>query len=103
LRGHLEKGDKKGQKSPRKTAAGSGVGGELIGGGADPLRRDWLRQIHGEPTENLERDSVQARHRERGRVVIGTLSPGAHPGGFNGQDAYNGQLVVCEGKESADR
>jgi DNA (cytosine-5)-methyltransferase 1 len=26
--------------------------------------------------------------------VVGTLSPGAHPGGFNGQDAYTGQLVV---------
>lgn len=25
--------------------------------------------------------------------VIGTLSPGAHPGGFNGQDAYTGQLI----------
>jgi site-specific DNA-cytosine methylase len=25
--------------------------------------------------------------------VTGTLSPGAHPGGFNGQDAYNGMLV----------
>lgn len=25
--------------------------------------------------------------------VIGTLSPGAHPGGFNGQDAYIGQLI----------
>lgn len=25
--------------------------------------------------------------------VIGTLSPGAHPGGFNGQDAYSGQLI----------
>jgi len=26
--------------------------------------------------------------------VTGTLSPGAHPGGFNGQDAYNNMLVV---------
>lgn len=25
--------------------------------------------------------------------VVGTLSPGAHPGGVNGQDAYTGQLV----------
>ena len=28
------------------------------------------------------------------RDVIGSLSPGAHPGGLNGQDAYTGQLVV---------
>lgn len=26
---------------------------------------------------------------------IGTLSPGAHPGGFNGQDAYTGQLAIA--------
>jgi len=25
--------------------------------------------------------------------VVGTLSPGAHPGGANGQDAYTGHLV----------
>jgi len=31
--------------------------------------------------------------------VIGTLSQGAHPGGFNGQDAYTGQLVI----EAMDR
>lgn len=26
--------------------------------------------------------------------ATGTLSPGAHPGGFNGQDAYNDMLVI---------
>lgn len=26
--------------------------------------------------------------------VTGTLNPGAHPGGYNGQDAYNDMLVV---------
>lgn len=26
--------------------------------------------------------------------VTGTLSPGAHPGSYNGQDAYNGMLVT---------
>lgn len=34
---------------------------------------------------------------EPGRLiddVAGTLSPGAHPGGFNGQDAYTNQLVA---------
>jgi len=25
--------------------------------------------------------------------VVGTLSPGAHPGGVNGQDAYTGQII----------
>lgn len=31
-----------------------------------------------------------------GTVVAGTLSPGAHPGGFNGQDAERGMLVAFD-------
>jgi hypothetical protein len=27
-------------------------------------------------------------------MIVGTLSPGAHPGGLNGQDVYAGHLVV---------
>lgn len=30
--------------------------------------------------------------------VTGTLSPGAHAGSYNGQDAYNDMLVVEDGK-----
>ncbi len=44
----------------------------------------------------FERHSLQ-RHpsprREAGQRIAGCLSPGAHPGGFNGQDAYTGQLI----------
>lgn len=29
--------------------------------------------------------------------VTGTLNPGAHPGSYNGQDAYNDMLVVDDG------
>lgn len=29
--------------------------------------------------------------------ITGTLSPGGHPGGCNGQDAYNDMLVVDDG------
>lgn len=39
------------------------------------------------------RRAPQPRHRPIADV-IGTLSGGAHPGGFNGQDAYTGQLVI---------
>ena len=28
------------------------------------------------------------------QTVAGTLNPGAHPGGYNGQDAYNDMLVI---------
>jgi DNA (cytosine-5)-methyltransferase 1 len=29
-----------------------------------------------------------------GAFVVGALNPGAHPGGFNGQDAYTGHLIA---------
>ena len=29
--------------------------------------------------------------------TTGTLSPGAHPGSYNGQDAYNDMLVTDDG------
>lgn len=29
--------------------------------------------------------------------TTGTLSPGAHPGSYNGQDAYNDMLVAGDG------
>jgi DNA (cytosine-5)-methyltransferase 1 len=32
-------------------------------------------------------------------VLTGTLSPGAHPGGFNGQDAYNDMLIAFSAKD----
>jgi hypothetical protein len=25
--------------------------------------------------------------------IVGTLAPGSHPGGVNGQDAYSGQII----------
>jgi hypothetical protein len=28
--------------------------------------------------------------------ITGTLNPGAHPGSYNGQDAYNDMLVVSD-------
>lgn len=31
--------------------------------------------------------------------VTGTLNPGAHPGSYNGQDAYNDMLVVEDGRD----
>lgn len=39
--------------------------------------------------------------------VTGTLSPGAHAGGYNGQDAYNDMLVtddgICDGVRAGER
>ena len=31
------------------------------------------------------------------QLVTGSLSPGAHPGSYNGQDAYNDMLVIENG------
>ena len=30
------------------------------------------------------------------QTVAGTVNPGAHPGSYNGQDAYNDMLIVEE-------
>ena len=30
--------------------------------------------------------------------ITGCLNPGAHPGSYNGQDAYNDMLVIDNGK-----
>lgn len=35
--------------------------------------------------------------------ATGTLNPGAHPGSYNGQDAYNDMLVVDDGICDGDR
>lgn len=34
--------------------------------------------------------------------TTGTLSPGAHPGSYNGQDAYN-DMLVCGIRNASDR
>ena len=34
--------------------------------------------------------------------TTGTLSPGAHPGSYNGQDAYNDMLIVDDGDSNGD-
>lgn len=34
------------------------------------------------------------------QTVTGTLSPGAHPGSYNGQDAYNDLLITGEANEN---
>lgn len=44
----------------------------------------------------LERQSMcgyPSSRRVAGETVAGTLNPGAHPGSYNGQDAYSGHLI----------
>jgi len=54
---------------------------------------DWRRPA----AVLLERACLRgdpAPRREAGARVAGCLAPGAHPGGFNGQDAYSDHLVA---------
>ena len=37
------------------------------------------------------------------QTVTGTLNPGAHPGSYNGQDAYNDMLVVQDAENDLVR
>ena len=53
---------------------------------------DWRRAA----AVLLERESLRgdpAPGRSPGTRVASAIAPGAHPGGFNGQDAYNDQLI----------
>jgi len=53
---------------------------------------DWRRAA----AVLFERESMlghPAPRRQAGEAVAGCLSPGAHPGGFNGQDAYENKLI----------
>jgi DNA (cytosine-5)-methyltransferase 1 len=53
----------------------------------------------------LERAGLRgdsAPSREAGARVAGCLSPGAKPGGINGQDAYSGNIVTVQGQAGAE-
>ncbi|MBC8347663.1 MAG: DNA (cytosine-5-)-methyltransferase, partial [Verrucomicrobia bacterium] len=93
-----------GQFGQYKTGVGTlrAHGGDL-GGGSENLA--VVKSI----AENDGVSSTVSSHRAKGpggsnngdpggiiveKKVCGALTNGAHPGGFNGQDAYNGQLVV---------
>jgi DNA (cytosine-5)-methyltransferase 1 len=56
---------------------------------------DWRRAA----AVLFERASLSghpAPRREAGQSVARCLSPGAHPGGFNGQDAYDNKLIAFD-------
>ena len=81
-------------------ASARGVAGGVDGGsGLAERERDLSDPANGLLHEGHDQlndrgTGLQVRHRSGGGPVTGTLSPGAHPGGFNGQDAYNNLLVV---------
>lgn len=100
-------------------SAGQDLAGTLGGGSGSRGWSDDLDRMTFIPmTAERERESGLERGRRRdgpelqmgqglqrsrgrrasqpGRDVVGTLSAGAHPGGFNGQDAYSGHLVVVD-------
>lgn len=71
---------------------------------AVPQRRKRLIVIGclGDPARAaailFERESLRgdsAPRRQAGERVAGTLTPGAHPGSYNGQDAYDDKLIVA--------
>jgi DNA (cytosine-5)-methyltransferase 1 len=55
-----------------------------------------IRPIRGRRGDVHDEESRSQRCDRSGgdRMIVGTLSPGAHPGGLNGQDVYAGHLVV---------
>ena len=106
----LEREGSAGDSAPGNAAgqAVAGATGDSAAGGRGDLaerERESGRLERGQhrdrPDSQVEqglqrpgwRRAPQPRHRPI-TDVIGTLSGGAHPGGFNGQDAYTGQLVI---------
>ena len=71
-------GDSASRKPSRKSSSGQVASSLRVGSGVGE---------RGDGSDNL----VAVRTTQD---VVGTLSPGAHPGGLNGQDAYTGQLVI---------
>lgn len=54
----------------------------------------WGGRCHTISAGNAEQAVVIMTYQK----VTGCLSQGAHPGSYNGQDAYNDMLVVDDGK-----
>jgi len=71
-------------------------GGQIFAVGEGRRRDSAKGKPSRETAPGTVADGVGAGGGRTTRDVVGTLSPGAHPGGLNGQDAYTGQLVIEE-------
>jgi DNA (cytosine-5)-methyltransferase 1 len=86
--------------------AGGGCSTELDGHGAyiakavrTPTGGIDREDMHTLIAHSLRAEGFDASEDGTGRgipLVAGCLSPGAHPGGFNGQDAYDDKLIVFD-------
>ena len=71
------------------TSRRGGIGSDLVG---SLCASDYKFPQQQQVDEN--KIVIQEVSWQTTKEVVGTLSPGAHPGGLNGQDAYSGQLVI---------
>jgi DNA (cytosine-5)-methyltransferase 1 len=66
--------------------------------GDTPKKRTKREGVTNSLTQSLGGAGPDLAHAEAGWIitedVVGTLTPGDHGGGFNGQDAYTGQLII---------
>ena len=98
-------------------ATALGLAELLAGGGSEVLIVETLVFDEGQitcPTNGLNPKwggCCHALSGNAGRTVViisyqektGTLTPGAHPGSYNGQDAYNDMLVTDESSKHWQR
>ena len=93
--GNPSQGESQGQDTAGavadSTGAGrrGGIGSDLVG---SLCASDYKFPQQQQVDEN--KIVIQEVSWQTTKEVVGTLSPGAHPGGLNGQDAYSGQLVI---------
>jgi DNA (cytosine-5)-methyltransferase 1 len=92
--GNPSQGESQGQDTAGavadSTGAGrrGGIGSDLVG---SLCASDYKFPQQQQVDEN--KIVIQEVSWQTTKEVVGTLSPGAHPGGLNGKDAYSGQLV----------
>lgn len=120
VHGHPETGREAGERSSERTErgtheSGAGVGQKSVfcvpindkatrfSGGGDTRKDDGAGNGLGVGNDGEPSPTLQSRMGTGGnqvpltyQKVAGTLSPGAHAGSYNGQDAYNDMFVVSQ-------
>ena len=93
--GDSTQGEPQGQDTSGTVADGTGTGRK--GGSGSDLVGSLCASDYKFPQQQQVDENkivIQQSSWQTTKEVAGTLSPGAHPGGLNGQDAYSGQLVI---------
>lgn len=117
LRGDLASGGSAGSRVTSALTGGLGSGGPDAAHAAAnwlvPAERERERELPRELQQHAgsrqhrddrNRDALRPGHRvpRPHQAAVGTITAGAHPGSYNGQDAYNDMLIIEESNGRVD-